>query len=108
MNKYFWLACILNLVLGALSFFVLALLIMSFIYIADALSWIIDPTLDEGILLLLLILSITISGIYFLILIFTNINLLKKIDMKKSHYIIFTLVILIFGLSTFYYLLYLL
>jgi len=108
MKKYLWLAGLINFLLGALSFFVLALWIMSFIYIAEAFGWIIDPTLDDGLLLLFLFLAIIISGIYFPILIFTNINLWKRVNMKKLHYLLFTSIILLFGLSSFYYLLYLL
>jgi len=106
LKKYLWFAGLFNFVLGCLSFFVLALWFMSFMYIAEAFGWIIDPTLDEGLLLVFLFLSIVASGIYFPVLISINIKLWKKVNIRNLNYILFNSGILIIGLSSFFFLIY--
>lgn len=104
MKKNLWFAGIFNFVSGILSFFLVFLWIMSYIYIAEAFGWIIDPTLDEGLLFVFLVPAIISSGIFFPILISNNIKFWKKINIKKLHYILFSTGILILGLFSFFFL----
>lgn len=98
---YILMAGLFNFVFGFLLYFVFILWFMSFLYIADAFGWVIDPTLDEGLLLFFLLLAITASGIYFPILILVNSFFRKKIDIKKLHYVLLNSSILIIGLLLF-------
>lgn len=90
-----------NFIFGFLFFFVGASWLMTYIYIGESLGWIIDPTLDEGLLVVFMILSIVSSAIYFPTLIFVNKNFWTKLQMKKLNFITFMSIIFILGFASF-------
>lgn len=102
MKKYYWYAGLLNFISGCLLFFVLSLWLMSFIYIADALGWIMDPTLDEGLLSIFLILALSVSFLYFPVLILTNMKLSRKVNLNDIHYALLAVAILVLGFTSFF------
>ena len=106
MRKYYWYACLLNFISGCLLFFVLFLWLMSFIYIADAVGWIMGPTSDEGLRSTFIFLALTVSLIYFPFLILTNIRLSKKININEIIYALLAVGILILGFISFFGILY--
>ncbi len=101
MKKYYCFIAFFNFILGYILFYVLIPWVINFIYIAKSFGWIIDPTLDDGLLLPFLILGTFTSGLYFFILISINIILWKKVSMKKSQYVFFILVLFILGFLSF-------
>lgn len=106
MKKYYCYAGLFNYISGCLLFFVLSLWLMSFIYIAEALGWIMDPTLDEGLLSIFLILALTVSLIYFPALIVTNMKLSRKISLGDIQYALAAVTVLIIGFASFFGFLY--
>ncbi|HHW37104.1 MAG TPA: hypothetical protein GXX18_07700 [Bacillales bacterium] len=86
-----------NFIFGSLFFFIVAFCLMTFMYIAQAFDWILDPTLDEGGLVFFLILTLCASAIYFPILIFGNIYFKEKLQIKKLKFIAFISVIFLIG-----------
>ncbi|AOT70605.1 hypothetical protein Gferi_14110 [Geosporobacter ferrireducens] len=86
-----------NFIFGGLFFFVALSWMMTFMYVAESFGWIIDPTLDEGLFVVFLILSIFLSAIYLPALIFVNKNLWTKLQMKKLNFITFIFIFFILG-----------
>jgi hypothetical protein len=62
------------------------------LYIAEALGWTLDPTLEKGLLIPILIATIFLSLIYFSILVITNKYLWKKTQLNKLYFLILILV----------------
>lgn len=63
-----------------------------YLYIAEALGWTLDPTLEKGLLIPILIATIFLSLIYFSILVITNKYLWKKTQLNKLYFLILILV----------------
>lgn len=84
MRRYYWVAGLFNIFMGSMLFFVLAARLMSFLYVADALDWIPDPTLDAGLLPAFLIIAVTLSAIYLPAMIITNTGLRRRLQIRKS------------------------
>lgn len=63
-----------------------------YLYIAEALGWTLDPTLEKGLLIPILIATIFASLIYFSILVITNKYLWKKTQLNKLYFLILILV----------------
>ena len=106
MKKYYCYVGLLNFISGCLLFFVLSLWLMSFIYIADALGWILDPTLDEGLLSIFLMLALSASLLYFPVLILTNMKLSRKVNLSDIYYALLAVTLLILGFTSFFSILY--
>jgi hypothetical protein len=66
----------------------LVLFVLLYLYIAEALGRTLDPTLDEGLLIPVLIITIAASVVYFSIMILTNIYIWKKTPIKKFYFIL--------------------
>ena len=108
MSKLYWFSGLLNFIFGCLLFFVLSLWFMSFIYIAEISGLIVDPTLDEGLLPLFLILSSGASLICLPIFVFFNTKLWNKVHLNRVKYTLFAGGILISGLLFTFRIIYLL
>lgn len=102
MKAIYILSGLFNFIFGCLFFYIFLLWMMGFLYIANGLNWIMDPTLDEGLLLPLLFITFVASVLYFPILIYANSQFSKKVGLNKARYIIFTMIIFSLGLFTFY------
>ena len=74
---------------------------MTFMYIAEPLGWIIDPTLDEGLLGAFMILSIAASVVYFPTLIFVNKLFWTKLQMEKLNFFTLISIFFILGFASF-------
>lgn len=66
--------------------------VLLYLYIAEALGWPLDPTLEDGLLIPVLIATTIASLLYFSVTVFTNIYLWKKTRLKKSYFLIIILV----------------
>jgi hypothetical protein len=103
MKRHLLTAALFNTVMGGLSFFLIAAWGMSIIYIADTLNWIMDPTLEEGMLFAFLLIAFAVSAIYFPTLILANAGLRKGTTLSKLQYAGFAAAMLLFGLAAFYF-----
>jgi hypothetical protein len=98
MSKFYWFSGLLNFIFGCLLFFVLSLWLMSFIYMAEISGWIVDPTLDEGLLPIFLFLSSGASLICLPLFVLFNTKLWNKVHLNRVKYAMFSGGILISGL----------
>ncbi|ANC77331.1 hypothetical protein ABE65_011160 [Fictibacillus phosphorivorans] len=89
MNQIFRLffTIVFNLIFGYLFHYLFILFVLLYLYIAEALGWSLDPTLEEGLLIPVLFLTIVISIIYFSIIVLTNVCVWKKTKIKKIHFL---------------------
>lgn len=78
------LAILFNLLLGWLMIFLLVLWMMCFLYIAEEFGYTLDPTLDEGLLPVFLVIALFASVLYGLLAVIGNRFLLKRTGLSKS------------------------
>jgi hypothetical protein len=62
--------------------------VLLYLYVAEALGRTLDPTLDEGLLIPVLFITISASVVYFSIIVLTNLYIWKKTQMKKIFFIL--------------------
>jgi hypothetical protein len=86
------LTAVFNFLFGYIFQYMFVLFVLLYLYISEALGWTLDPTLEKGLLIPVLIATIVASLIYFSIIVFTNIFLWKKTQLKKSYFLLIILV----------------
>lgn len=89
---------VVNLLLGFSLIFVIGPWFMTVMYVGDAFGWIVDPTLDEGLLLPFLLLALAASGIYLPALVLANTSLRRKLDASRVRYFLFAAGMNVLGL----------
>lgn len=93
----FSLTAVFNFLFGYLFQYIFVLFVVLYLYIVEALGWKVDPTLEKGLLIPFFIATMVASLIYFSTIIFTNIFLWKKTQLKKSYFLVIIIVIFSLG-----------
>jgi hypothetical protein len=93
----FSLTAVFNFLFGYLFQYIFVLYVILYLYIAEALGWNLDPTLEKGLLIPFLIATIVSSLIYVSTIMFTNKYLWKKSHLKKSYFLVIIIVIFSLG-----------
>lgn len=97
-NFLLLMATSLNFFYGYLLQYILILYVLLYLYIAEAFGKTLDPSLDDGLLLPVLIGTIILSLSYFSVIIFTNRFVWKRTKIKKSYFVVSVLLIFSLGI----------
>lgn len=87
-----------NFIYGYLLQYILILYVLLYLYIAEAFSKTLDPSLDEGLLLPVLIGTIVVSLVYFSAIIYSNRFIWKRTQIKKIYFMVIVLVMFTTGI----------
>jgi len=72
--------------------------VLLYLYVAEALGRTLDPTLDEGLLIPVLFITIAASVVYCSIIVLTNKYIWKKTKIKKFYFILIIFLSFSFGI----------